>query len=51
MAWPVEFISRCNAPPVIPELTVEIPIDDGSGPIVQPTTRRISANQMAQSRD
>ena len=35
----------------IPELTVEIPIDDGSGQIVQPTRRRISANQMAQPLD
>jgi hypothetical protein len=51
MAWSVESISRRKAPPEIPELTVEIPIDDGSGPIVQPTTRRISANHMAQSLD
>ena len=46
-----EFIARCKAPPEIPELTVEIPIDDGSGPIVQPTRRRISANHVAQSLD
>ena len=46
-----EFIARCKAPPQIPELTVEIPIDDGSDPIVQPTRRRISATQMGQSLD